>query len=36
VPQLQLTVVAGGHMLPVTQGEATAAWLDGVARQVLG
>jgi pimeloyl-ACP methyl ester carboxylesterase len=36
LPQLQLTVVAGGHMLPVTQGEATAAWLDGVARQVLG
>ncbi|MBK6005420.1 alpha/beta hydrolase [Ramlibacter ginsenosidimutans] len=35
LPQLQLTVVAGGHMLPVTQGEATAAWLDGVAQQVL-
>lgn len=35
VPQLQLTVVAGGHMLPVTQGEATAGWLDGVAKQVL-
>lgn len=35
VPQLQLTVMAGGHMLPVTQGEATAAWLDSVAQQVL-
>lgn len=35
LPQLQLTVVDGGHMLPVTQAEATAAWLDGVARQVL-
>ena len=35
VPQAQLTVVPGaGHMLPVTQAAATAAWLDGTARTV--
>ncbi len=35
LPQLELTVVPGGHMLPVTQADATAQWLEAVARQVL-
>ena len=35
LPQLALTVVPGGHMLPVTQADATAKWLDEVACQVL-
>jgi pimeloyl-ACP methyl ester carboxylesterase len=36
VPQAQLTVIPGGHMLPVTQAAATAAWLDEAAQAVLG
>ncbi|MBC5785554.1 alpha/beta hydrolase [Ramlibacter sp. USB13] len=35
VPQAQLTVVPGGHMLPVTQPAATAAWLEEAARASL-
>lgn len=35
VPQLDLTVVPGGHMLPVTQAAATAAWLERVAQQTV-
>lgn len=35
VPQAQLTVVPGGHMLPVTQPTATAAWLEDAARASL-
>jgi pimeloyl-ACP methyl ester carboxylesterase len=35
VPQAQLTVVPGGHMLPVTQAAGTAAWLDEAAQATL-
>lgn len=35
VPQLELTVMDGGHMLPVTQAAATAAWLESAARAIL-
>ena len=36
VPQAQLQVIPGaGHMLPVTQAAATAAWLDEAARTTL-
>ena len=35
IPQLQLTVVPGGHMLPVTQAAGTAAWLEDAARAML-
>jgi len=33
VPHTQLTLVDGGHMLPVTQAERTAAFIEAVARQ---
>lgn len=36
VPQAQLHVIPGGHMLPVTQASATAAWLRETARATLG
>lgn len=36
VPQAQLRVIPGGHMLPVTQAPATAAWLREAARATLG
>ena len=32
LPQAQLTLLQGGHMLPVTQAAATAAWLDAAAQ----
>lgn len=35
IPQLDLTVIPGGHMLPVTQAAATAAWLERVAQATL-
>jgi pimeloyl-ACP methyl ester carboxylesterase len=35
LPQAQLTLVQGGHMLPVTQAAATAAWLDAAAQASL-
>ena len=35
VPQAQLQLLPGGHMLPVTQAAATAAWLDEAARASL-
>lgn len=35
VPQAQLRVIPGGHMLAVTQSAATAAWLEEAARAVL-
>jgi pimeloyl-ACP methyl ester carboxylesterase len=35
VPGAQLRVIPGGHMLPVTQAAATAAWLEETARAVL-
>ena len=35
VPQADLRIVPGGHMLPVTHAAATAAWLEDVARAVL-
>ena len=35
VPHADLRVIPGGHMLPVTQAAATAAWLDDTARAVL-
>jgi pimeloyl-ACP methyl ester carboxylesterase len=35
-PQVRLTVLPGaGHMLPITQAAATAAWLDEAARTTL-
>lgn len=34
-PQVQLKVIPGGHMLPVTQAAATAAWLEEAAQAVL-
>lgn len=36
VPQAELEVIPGGHMIPVTQAAATAAWLEESARAVLG
>jgi pimeloyl-ACP methyl ester carboxylesterase len=36
VPQARLRVIPGGHMLPVTQASATAAWLRETARATLG
>lgn len=36
VPQAQLRVIPGGHMLPVTQAAATAAWLQEAARATPG
>ena len=35
VPQADLQVIPGGHMIPVTQAAATAAWLEETARAVL-
>jgi pimeloyl-ACP methyl ester carboxylesterase len=35
VPQAQLKVIAGGHMIPVTHAAETAAWLQETARAVL-
>jgi pimeloyl-ACP methyl ester carboxylesterase len=35
VPQVQLSVIAGGHMLPVTQAAATGAWLEEAAGAML-
>jgi len=35
VAQAELTVVPGGHMLPVTQAAGTAAWLDAAAQATL-
>jgi pimeloyl-ACP methyl ester carboxylesterase len=35
LPQAQVKIIPGGHMLPVTQAAATAAWLDETARTVL-
>jgi len=31
VPGARLTLIAGGHMLPVTQVQACIAWIEGVA-----
>jgi pimeloyl-ACP methyl ester carboxylesterase len=36
VPQAELKVIPGGHMIPVTAATATAAWLEETARAVLG
>jgi pimeloyl-ACP methyl ester carboxylesterase len=36
VPQAELQVIPGGHMLPVTQTAATAAWLEAAARAAHG
>jgi pimeloyl-ACP methyl ester carboxylesterase len=35
VPQAQVRIIPGGHMLPATQAAATAAWLEEAARAVL-
>ncbi|HEX2545192.1 MAG TPA: alpha/beta hydrolase [Ramlibacter sp.] len=35
LPDAQVTVIPGGHMLPVTQAAATAAWLQECAQAVL-
>jgi pimeloyl-ACP methyl ester carboxylesterase len=34
VPQADLRIVPGGHMIPVTHPAATAAWLEDAARAV--
>jgi pimeloyl-ACP methyl ester carboxylesterase len=36
VPQAQLTLIPGGHMVPVTAVPQTTAWLEGCARAVHG
>ena len=36
VPQAQLSLTDGGHMLPVTAPQVIAGWLRGFARQCLG